>query len=172
MAISEVLLIQPVESLGAEGDQVKVKAGYARNFLYPQKRAVPLTRANRKQIEALKARRAEREAKNLEDARAQAAKIASTHFAIAVKTGDSGKMFGAVTSINIHEKLVEAGFEALTRKQIQLEAPIKELGQHTVGIKVYQDVEAVLKFDVVSENPIVDEAANDSEADESPASDK
>jgi len=81
-------------------------------------------------------------------------------------------MFGAVTSINIHEKLVEAGFEALTRKQIQLEAPIKELGQHTVGIKVYQDVEAVLKFDVVSENPIVDEAANDSEADESPASDK
>jgi len=159
MATSEVLLIQPVESLGAEGDQVQVKAGFARNFLYPQKMAVPVTRGNRKQIEALKVRRAEREAKNLEDARAQATKIASTHFAIAVKTGDSGKMFGAVTAINIHEKLVEAGFDAMVRKQVQLEAPIKELGQHSVSIKVYQDVEAELKFDVVSENPIVEEEA-------------
>lgn len=172
MATSEVLLIQPVESLGAEGDQVKVKAGFARNFLFPQKYAIPLTRSNRKQVEALKVRRAEREAKNFEDARAQAGKIAATHFAIAVKTGDSGKMFGAVTAINIHEKLVEAGFEALTRKQVQLEAPIKELGQHTVSIKVYQDVEAELKFDVVSENPIMEEEAPASEADDtSPSED-
>ncbi len=170
MATSEVLLIQPVDSLGAEGDQVKVKAGYARNFLYPQKKAVPVTRANRKQIEALKVRRAEREAKNLEDARAQAAKIAETHFAIAVKTGESGKMFGAVTAINVHEKLVEAGFDALKRKQVRLGAPIKELGQHTVTINVYQDVEAELKFDVVSENPIVEESAEDAEEEEAPAS--
>lgn len=163
MATSEVLLIQPVEYLGAEGDQVTVKAGYARNYLLPRKFAVPVTRANRKQIEALKVRRAEREAKNLEDARAQAAKIAETHFAIAVKTGESGKMFGAVTAINVHEKLVESGFESMTRKQVQLDAPIKEIGQHTVNIKVYQDVEATLRFDVVSENPIVEESAEGEE---------
>jgi len=169
MATSEVLLIQPVESLGAEGDQVKVKAGYARNYLFPQKYAVPVTRANRKQIEALKVRRAEREAKNLEDAKVQAAKSGETHFAIAVKTGDSGKMFGAVTAINVHEKLVEAGFEEITRKQVQLSEPIKEIGQHTVTIKVFQDVEAELKFDVVSENPIVEDVAEDAE-EEAPSS--
>ncbi len=170
MATSEVLLIQPVESLGAEGDQVKVKAGFARNFLFPQKYAVPVTRANRKQIEALKVRRAEREAKNLEDARAQAAKIGETHFAIAVKTGESGKLFGAVTTIGIHENLVEAGFDTIKRKQVKLDAPIKELGQHTVTIKVYEDVEATLKFDVVSENPIVEEEADEEAAEEAPAS--
>ncbi|MAM90059.1 MAG: 50S ribosomal protein L9 [Opitutaceae bacterium] len=160
MATSELLLIQPVDSLGAEGDRVKVKAGYARNYLLPRKFAVPVTRANSKQIEALKVRRAEREAKNLEDARAQAAKIAETHFAIAVKTGESGKMFGAVTAISVHEKLVEAGFESITRKQVKLDAPIKEIGQHSVSIKVYQDVEATLRFDVVSENPIVEGSAD------------
>ncbi len=172
MATSEVLLIQPVENLGAEGDQVKVKAGFARNFLYPQKRAVPLTRSNRKQIEALKVRRAEREAKNIEDAKAQATQFAKTHFAVAVKTGDSGKMFGAVTSIIIHEKLVEAGFESLTRKQIHLESPIKELGQHSVTVKVYQDIEAEVKFDVVSENPIVEDESEASAEEEAPASEE
>ena len=164
MATSEVLLIQPVENLGAEGDQVKVKAGFARNFLLPHKYAVPLTRANRKQIEALKVRRAEREAKNLEDAKVQAAKISETHFAIAVKTGDSGKMFGAVTAIHVHEKLVEAGFEKIVRKQVLLSEPIKEIGQHSVTIKVFQDIEAELKFDVVSENPIVENVAEEESA--------
>jgi large subunit ribosomal protein L9 len=164
MATSEVLLIQPVENLGAEGDQVKVKAGFARNFLLPHKYAVPLTRANRKQIEALKVRRAEREAKNLEDAKVQAVKISETHFAIAVKTGDSGKMFGAVTAIHVHEKLVEAGFEKIVRKQVLLSEPIKEIGQHSVTIKVFQDIEAELKFDVVSENPIVEDVAEEEAA--------
>jgi large subunit ribosomal protein L9 len=79
-------------------------------------------------------------------------------------------MFGAVTAINVHEKLVEAGFEALTRKQVHLSAPIKELGQHTVTVKVYQDVTAELKFDVVSENPIVEEETEDAEEEEAPAS--
>ena len=163
MATSDILLIEPVEGLGAEGDQVTVKAGFARNFLFPRRKAVPVTRSNRKQIEALKIRRAEREAKNLEDAKAQAARIGETHFAIAMKTGDSGKMFGAVTAANIHEKLVEAGFE-IDRKKIHLPAPIKELGQHTIAIKVHPEVEAELKFDVVSENPIVEDS--DEEASE------
>ncbi len=163
MATSDILLIEPVEGLGAEGDQVTVKAGFARNFLFPRRKAVPVTRSNRKQIEALKVRRAEREAKNLEDAKAQAARIGETHFAIAVKTGDSGKMFGAVTAANIHEKLVEAGFE-IDRKKVHLPAPIKELGQHAITIKVHPEIEAELKFDVVSENPIVEDT--DEEASE------
>ncbi|MEM9161084.1 MAG: 50S ribosomal protein L9 [Verrucomicrobiota bacterium] len=165
MANSEILLIEPVEGLGAEGDQVKVKAGFARNYLLPQKKAVPVTRANRKQIEALKERRVAREAKNLEDAKAQAAAIGKTHFAIAVKTGDSGKMFGAVTAANVHEKLVESGIE-LDKKKVSLESPIKELGQHSVKIKVHAEVEAELKFDVVSENPIVEDEAGEEESED------
>lgn len=163
MATSEVLLIVPVEGLGAEGDQVKVKAGFARNYLLPTKKAIPVNRSNRKQIEALKVRRAVREAKNLEDAKAQAAKLSETQFGIAVKTGDSGRMFGAVTSIHIHEKLLAAGFE-IDRKKIHLEQPIKELGQHVFTVKIHADVEVELKIDVVSENPIVDPAAAAAEA--------
>ena len=72
-------------------------------------------------------------------------------------------MFGAVTAISVHEKLVESGFESITRKQVQLDAPIEEIGQHTVNIKVYQDVEATLRFDVVSENPIVEDSAEGEE---------
>lgn len=165
MATSEILLVQPVDNLGAEGDQVVVKAGYARNFLLPKGLAVPVTRANRKQIEALKARRAEREAKNLEDAKAQAERLSNTGLAFAVKTGDSGKMFGAITAANIHEKLVEAGFE-IDRKKVQLENPVKELGQHTVAIKLHPEVEAEVKFDIVSENPIVEDEAEAEESED------
>ena len=156
MATSEVLLIEPVDGLGGEGDQVKVKAGYARNFLLPTKKAIPVNRSNRKQIEALKARRAEREAKNLEDARVRAAKLAETQIGIAVKTGESGRMFGAVTTIHIHEKLAEAGYE-ISRKQIGLPSPIKELGQHVFTVKVHADVVVEMKIDVVSENPILEQ---------------
>jgi len=163
MAKSEVLLVQPVDKLGAEGDQVVVKAGYARNYLLPRKLAVPLTRANRKQMEALKARRAAREAKALEDAKALAEKIAALRFAIAVKTGEGGKLFGSVTAMDLRDKLAEAGVE-LDRKSVLLPAPIKELGRHTAAIKLHPEVETEFAFEVVSENPIVEEA-EDSEAD-------
>lgn len=163
MATSEILLIEPIDGLGSEGDQVVVKAGYARNFLLPQKKAVPVTRANRKQIEALQARRAQREAKNLEGAKFLAEKVAGTTFAIAVKTGDSGKMFGAVTAANVFKKIQEAGL-GIEKKLVHLEAPIKELGKHTISIKLHAEVEAELSFDVVSENPIKEEAEEASEA--------
>ena len=78
MAYSEVLLLKPVDGLGAEGDQVKVRAGYARNFLLPRDIAAPVTKANRKQVEALKKRRAEREIKELDSAKALASKLEKT----------------------------------------------------------------------------------------------
>src|SRR6187455_1338238 len=102
MANHEVLLLKPVDGLGAEGDQVKVRAGYARNFLLPQGMAVPLTGANRKRIEALKKAR----------------------IAIAVKTGEGGKLFGAVTANDIHDKLVAAGI-TVEKRRIHLGQPIK-----------------------------------------------
>ena len=153
MANSEVLLIQPVDGLGAEGDQVKVRAGYARNFLLPQGKAVPLTVANRKQVEALKKARGLREAKELDGAQALAKQIEKAGIAIAVKTGEGGKLFGAVTGNDIHEKLAAAGIN-VEKRRIHLGQPIKTLGKHTVNVRLHPEVTVELNFDVVSENPI------------------
>lgn len=154
MAHTEVLLIKPVEGLGAEGDQVKVRAGYARNFILPRKIGVPVTQGNRRQIEALKARRAQREATELSEAEALARKLEKANIAFAVKTGEGGKMFGAVTAADLHAKLVEAGIE-VEKKRVHLTPPVKTLGKHTANIKLHAEVSVELTFDVVSENPII-----------------
>jgi large subunit ribosomal protein L9 len=155
MANHEVLLLKPVDGLGAEGDQVKVRPGYARNYLLPQKFAVALTQANRKRIEALKKRRSEREVSELSGAQALADKIAKVSLAFAVKTGEGGKLFGAITSADIHLKLVESGIE-IEKKKIHLHTPVKALGKHEVKIKLHAEVSVEVSFDVVSENPIVE----------------
>jgi large subunit ribosomal protein L9 len=153
MAYSEVLLIKPVEGLGSEGDQVKVRAGYARNYLLPRKIAGPVTTANRKQVEALKRRRAEREIKELSGAQELAKRIEKVSIAFAVKTGEGGKMFGAITANDLHEKLTQAGVD-IEKKRIHLHTPVKTLGKHETMIKLHGDVSVALSFDVVSENPI------------------
>ena len=153
MAHNEVLLLKPVDGLGAEGDQVRVRAGYARNFLLPQGIAVPLTVSNRKQIEALKKARGIREAKELNGAQELAEKLKKANIAIAVKTGEGGKLFGAVTANDIHEKLTAAGI-TIEKRRIHLGQPIKTLGKHEVKIKLHPEVSVDLSFDVVSENPI------------------
>jgi len=161
MSYSEVLLLKPVEGLGGEGDQVKVRAGYARNFLLPRSIAVPLTASNRKQVEALKKRRAEREAHELNGAQALAKKLESARLeAFVVKTGEGGKMFGAVTAADLHARLAAAGFD-LDKKRVHLFTPVKTLGRHTVAIKLHSDVTVEVAFDVVSENPIVAPAAEE-----------
>jgi large subunit ribosomal protein L9 len=154
MAYSEVLLVKPVDGLGGEGDQVKVRAGYARNYLLPRSIAVPVNAANRKQVDALKQRRAVRETAELNDANEIARKLEKKSLAFAVKTGEGGKMFGAITANDIHDKLVADGF-TIEKKRIHLHTPVKTLGQHTVKVKLHADVTVELSFDVVSENIIV-----------------
>ena len=153
MANHEILLLKPVDGLGAEGDQVKVRAGYARNFLLPQGMAVPVTLANRKHVEALKKARGLREVKELDGAQALARQIAKAGIAIAVKTGEGGKLFGAVTANDILEKLTAAGI-TIEKRRIHLGQPIKTLGKHEITIKLHAEVSVELSFDVVSENPI------------------
>lgn len=158
MSNSEVLLLKPVDGLGAEGDQVKVRAGYARNFLLPKGMAVPLTVANRKRVEALKKARAIRESKELEGAQALAKQLEKAAIAVAVKTGEGGKLFGAVTANDIHEKLAAAGI-TVEKRRIHLGQPVKMLGKHEVKIRLHPEVTVDLAFDVVSENPIVPAAS-------------
>src|ERR1019366_10293532 len=154
MAHSEVLLVKPVEGLGGEGDQVKVRAGYARNFLLPRKVAVTLNAANRKHVDALKRRRAERESSELSSAQELAKKLEKTSLAFAVKTGEGGKMFGAITATDIHDKLTASGF-TIEKRRVLLHTPVKTLGKHTVNVKLHPEITVELNFDVVSENPIV-----------------
>src|SRR5262249_10944726 len=142
-----------VEGLGGEGDQVKVRAGYARNFLLPRNIAVPLTQTNRKQVEALKKRRAEREAAEYSTAQEVGRKLEKTSLAFAVKTGEGGKMFGAIPPADLHDKLPAGGFD-IEKRRIHLYTPVKTLGKHTVKVKLHPEVTVDLGFDVVSENPI------------------
>jgi len=160
MANSEILLVKPVDGLGGEGDQVKVRAGYARNYLLPRGIAVPLTSANRKQVEALKKRRATREAEELTGAQELAKKLEKVALAFAVKTGEGGRMFGAVTATDVHDKLAAAGI-TLEKRRVLLHTPVKTLGQHTVKVKLHPEVTVELSFDVVSENPIVPAATEE-----------
>jgi large subunit ribosomal protein L9 len=153
MAHSEVLLLKPVDGLGGEGDQVRVRSGYARNYLLPQGFATPLTLANRKHVEALKKRRAQREAAELNGAQDVAKKLEKLSIAFAVKTGEGGRMFGAITAADLQARLSESGVE-IDRRKIHLHQPVKTLGRHEVKIKLHADVSVELPFDVVSENPI------------------
>ena len=153
MATNQVLLLQPIQGLGAEGDTVTVRAGYARNFLLPRKIALPITHANKKQMESLLKAREAREVQELDAARELAAKISDTTIAVAVKTGEGGKMYGAVTANDLIIRLKEEGIE-LVKKQLSLPAPVKDLGTHTVAVKLNSEISSELKFEVVSENPI------------------
>lgn len=145
-------MLKPVENLGGEGEQVSVKAGYARNFLFPQKYAMPVNRANKKQIEALIKAREVREANERSEAEKIAEKLSGLTIAFAVKTGEGGKMFGSVTAQDLVDRLNAEGVD-IAKKQVQLHA-VKELGKHAASIRLHKDIKFELNFEVVSENPI------------------
>jgi len=153
MAKTEVILTQPVFGLGAESDQVKVAAGYARNFLLPQGLAIPLTGANKRRLESLSAKRAERESLDLNNMQELSKGFTKLILIIKVKTGEDGKMFGAVTSGTITDELKTQFEIALDRKKINLTEPIKSLGDHDVDLKLHADVHATLKVRIESLNP-------------------
>ncbi|MBM3825779.1 MAG: 50S ribosomal protein L9 [Verrucomicrobia bacterium] len=167
MAFTQVLLIKPVDGLGAEGEQVRVRAGYARNFLLPQGVALPVNRTNAKYVESLKKARVAREARDHEAANATAAKLAALRLTFAVKTGEGGKMFGAISTAEIAAKLAENGVE-LERRRIHLgQGPVKQLGKHVCHIRLHSDVMVDQEFEVVSENPIETVTEEAPEAEES-----
>ncbi|MCX7824994.1 MAG: 50S ribosomal protein L9 [Verrucomicrobiae bacterium] len=155
---TDVILLQPVKNLGAEGDKVTVASGYARNFLLPQRLATLATRSNIKQLETLKARRAAREAEELKAQQELADKIAKLTISIAVATGPGGKLFGAVTSSHIAEALAKEGIQ-VDHHQIEMKQPHHALGTFDVDIRLHPQVTANLKFSIVSKTaPGMEEA--------------
>lgn len=153
MAKTEVILTQHIVGLGAESDQVAVAAGYARNFLIPQGMAIPLTGANKRRLESLRQRRAEREAHELNTMSELAASISKITLKITVKTGADGKMFGAVTGGTIADELKHQCDVSIDRRKIHLEAPIRSLGEHEVELRLHADVNAKLKLQIETATP-------------------
>lgn len=153
MAKTEVILTHTVAGLGAESDHVKVATGYARNYLYPQRLAIPLTSANKRQLEVLRKRRSEREAHELSSMTELSQGLSKLMLVIQVKTGEDGKMFGSVTAGTISDELKNQ-FEAVVEKRkIHLPHPIKTLGDHDVELKLHSDVTTMLKVRVESTTP-------------------
>jgi len=143
-----VVLQQDVQNLGKSGDLVRVRPGYARNFLIPRGLAAPATAGNLARIEELRQKARARVAKELSQAQETAKKLESVSVKIARAVGEENKMYGSVTSKDIEEAFASIGVE-LDRKKIALDEPIKTLGLSEVPIKLHHDVVAKLRVEVV-----------------------
>jgi large subunit ribosomal protein L9 len=158
MAVTEVILKENIPGLGAEADVVKVRRGFARNFLVPQGKAYEVTGANLKRLNLLKAKRAEREARELNEAEELARKINKVKLDFTLETGETGKAFGSVTAKDIEDKLLAEAEIQVDRHRIRLERPIKESGAIEVPIHLHADVTATLKIEVKAHTPAPKEA--------------
>ena len=147
----EIILIQDVERLGSKDDLLKVKDGFARNFLIPQKKAVVATSTAKKVLAENIKQRAHKEAKLKNEALAIAEKLANKKITIGAKTSTLGKIFGSVNTIQLAEAINKKGFE-IDRKQIMLpEDHIKEIGTYSAKIKLHKEVIIEIEFEVVAE---------------------
>jgi large subunit ribosomal protein L9 len=149
MAI-EVILMDTVKDLGAEGKVVKVKDGYARNFLFPKKLAAPVTEGTRRQLMKLQRDRAAAAVAAAAAAKAAAAKLAGVSVTLAVKTSDGVHLYGSVSAADIAAALKAQGFE-IGREAVEVPEPIKELGVFDVKIRLDAGAEAAIKVWVVEE---------------------
>jgi len=154
MAKTEVILTHNIVGLGGESDQVKVAAGYARNFLFPNRLAVPVTSANKRQLESLKQKRAEREANELNHMNDLSKALGKLVLVVKVKTGEDGKLFGSVTSGTIADELKHQFDIALDKKKIHLEHAIRAIGEFEVELNLHAEVKGTLKVRVESTTPL------------------
>jgi large subunit ribosomal protein L9 len=143
----QVILLERVENLGAIGDEVKVRDGFARNFLLPQKKALRATEANRKVFEG---RRAELEARNAEAkaaAEKASGKIDGSSYVLIRSAGEAGQLYGSVSSRDIAEEIIKTGAK-IDRSSVVLDKPIKTIGVHDVRVRLHAEVYANVKVNV------------------------
>jgi large subunit ribosomal protein L9 len=175
MATTNVLLREDVDNLGARGEIVKVKAGYARNYLLPRKLAVQATPGNVKQIEAERGALLKKEAKERGTAEAQAGQMSGLRLNFERKVGEHGLLYGSVTAMHIADALKEKGYE-IDRRRVHLAEPIKETGEYTVSVRLHREVNVDIPVTVNGEGgaqtagaapaPVAAEAPGDAPSDE------
>jgi large subunit ribosomal protein L9 len=146
----EVILREHVDNLGRRGEIVKVADGYARNYLLPRKLALLATEGNKQRIDKERVRFEAAEAEERKIADAMAARMNNLELEISRKVGETEALYGSVTSSDIAEALSKKGFE-LDRRKIQLQEPIKRLGEFAIPVKLQRDVTATVKLRVVAE---------------------
>ncbi len=151
MATTEVILREKVEGIGAEADVVKVRRGFARNFLLPQGKAFEATKGNLRHIEELKKQRAIREAEELADAESTATKLKKLRLTLTLSMGQGGKAFGSITTSDIAKVIAEKSKLKIDRHQLQLDKPIKTLGSFEIPVKLHADVPGLVTVRVKAE---------------------
>jgi large subunit ribosomal protein L9 len=146
----EVILKEDVPKLGARGDVVKVSEGYGRNYLLPRKLAIEASAANKAVIEQMKAAAVRRLAKDKSDAELLAKQFDGASLQFTRRAGENGQLFGSVTSGDVAHELEHRGFK-IERRKIQLEEPLKALGEFTVAVKLHRDVTSTVKVTIIKE---------------------
>ncbi|MFV0414937.1 MAG: 50S ribosomal protein L9 [Chthoniobacterales bacterium] len=162
MAYAEVILTEKIESLGAEADVVKVRRGYARNFLLPTGKGLEVTPSSLRKVEHLRQVRAEREARELTAAEELASKINKRTLKFELETGTQGKAFGSITAKDILDRLIaDLKNVEIARHAIVLDSPIKSSGKHSIPVKLHPDVTASLS--IVIKAPAAPQADEETE---------
>ena len=146
----EVILLDQVQQLGTRGQTVNVKPGFARNYLFPRKLALPATEGNKRVFQENQRHIVKRDHEAQQAAQARAAKMGDVSVSISVQVGEEDKMYGSVTSLDIVKKLKEQGHE-VDRNEVMLEEPIKALGMYTVDVRLHREVTAPIKVSVVKD---------------------
>jgi large subunit ribosomal protein L9 len=154
MAHTKVLLREDVDDLGARGEIVRVRAGYARNYLLPRKLAVQATASNVKQIDQERAALLRKEAKERATADTQSDRLKTLVLEFKRKAGEQGALYGSVTSMDIAEELHEKGYE-IDRHRIHLREPLKRLGEFTVPVRLHREVTVELQVKVSAEGEVI-----------------
>lgn len=146
----EVILLDAVYKLGNRGQTVKVKPGFARNFLFPRQLALPATEANRRVFQETERSHIKKDLAAMELARERASKLVDVACTIHVQVGEEDRLYGSVTTLDIARKLAEQGIE-VDRRQIMLEEPIKQVGVYDVDLRLHREVSVPIKVWVVKE---------------------
>jgi large subunit ribosomal protein L9 len=146
----EVILLGSVFKLGDRGQTVKVKPGYARNYLFPRKLALPATEGNVRVFREQERSLIRQDKQEMEAAHAAAARFAGVACTISVQVGEDDKLYGSVTSLDIQRQLHEQGYE-VDRRQVMLDEPIKQIGEYSVDIRLHREVLVPVKVSVVKE---------------------
>ncbi len=146
-----IILLEKIENLGDIGDQVKVKAGYGRNYLVPKGKATMATPANIEKFEGMRAQFEARAADSLAAATGRAERLQGMDISIAAKAGTEGKLFGSVGNTDIADACKRAGVE-IDRSEVRMvDGPLRHVGEHEVGVHLHTDVDVILKVNVVAE---------------------
>lgn len=153
---TKILLKEDIESLGGRGEIVSVRAGYARNYLLPRGFAILATKGNVKQIEQEREALLKRAAEERSTAEAQLEQMRTLKFKFERKAGESGTLFGSVTSMDIEDALKQKGYE-VDRRKIVLKSPIKELGEYSVPVRLHREVTLDLPIVVLAEGEVIQE---------------